>query len=183
MDVDSKAQIDPSLALREGTGDPRIVLGLWCLRKTFFPLIWLGLVVAVVALGDLESLDSRMPSFDSPGEMLSNLLSPFGVLVLAFGVRIVASVLGLVAAFPLTLRTKHADYLTGWNGTAWFRVWFDRWRLAGAYRSLRWTWAVRNLARQRLGDSARPFEICLVVLRWASFLLVVGLVVVIRTGA
>lgn len=174
MAVDSLAQIDPSLALREGSGDPKIVLGLWCLRKSFFPLLWLGFTVAVLALGDLETLDSRMPSFDSPGEMLSSLLSPFGVLVVALGVRIGAGLLGLAAAFPLTLRTRHADYKTGWSATAWLRVWWDRWRLAGAYRSLRWTWAVRNLARQRLGGAAKPFKICEVSLRWASVLLAVS---------
>ena len=179
MAVDSLDQIDPGLALREGLGDPKIVLGLWCLRKAFFPLLWLGLAVAVLALGDLETLDSSMPSFDNPGELLSNLLSPFGLIVLAFGVRIGANLLGLAVSFPLTLRTRPSDYKTGWNVTAWLRVWWDRWRLAGAYRSLRWTWAVRNLARQRLGDSAKPFRICELVLRWASVLLTLSFFVIV----
>jgi hypothetical protein len=130
MAVESLEKLDPSLALRDGTRDPRIVLGLWCLRKSFFPLIWLGLGVAVIVIGDIQDLESGLPSFDNPGELLSNLLSPFGILVLAIGVRIGSNFLALAAAFPLTLRTRTVDYGTGRKTTLWFRVWWDRVRLA-----------------------------------------------------
>lgn len=155
-----------------------MVLFLWCVRKTFVPTLWLGFIVAIVAYGNLDSLSVELSGFDDPGAMLSSLLSPLGVLVAALGIRIAGNIVALGASFPLTLSTRHSDYREGWHYTLWFRVWWDRLYLARAYRSLRWSWAVRNLARRRLGESARIFVVCETVARWASVVLFIMIFVV-----
>ena len=42
-------EMDPALALRTGRFDPGAVLVLWCARKAFYPLFWLGLIFATLS--------------------------------------------------------------------------------------------------------------------------------------
>ncbi len=168
MSVRSLERLDPGLALRAGTFDAQAVLALWCARKSFFPVTWLGLTVAIIAFGDLEALETELSGFDDPGAMVSSLLSPLGVLVAAVAIRVGSNLLALVAAFPLTLHTNASDHMAGWKYTLALWVWWDRLYMASAYRALRWTWAVRNLARDKLGASGRILTVCEIVIRWAA---------------
>ena len=174
-------KLDPRLALREGRFDPAALLTLWCARKAFFPLVWLGLGVAVIWFGDTETLNAEIADIDDPGSALGHLLSPLGILVLAFGVRLAANLLALAAAFPLTSWTRLHQYRFGWRFNRWFRSWWDRVYLARSYRSLRWTGVVRELAHERLGEAGRAFQIAQIVIFWAGIAFFIGFVVAIGT--
>lgn len=171
-------RLDPELALRPGDIDPHVVLLLWCLRKTFYPLLWTGLSVGVIVLGDVDALGRELEGLDTPQAMLSSLLSPFGIIVLAFGLRILVGFTGLLAAYPLTLgRGKH--HYAGNSLSRWFHLWWDRLYQARAYRALRQTWSVRQHAHRRLGVAARIYRTCELILSWANAVLLVAFVVIV----
>lgn len=170
-------RIDPEIAIRAGRPDAHVVLVLWCVRKSFYPLLWTGLSVALVALGDLEAVGREVEALETPQALVSGLLSPFGIVALAIGLRIVGGFAGLVAAYPLTLGTQRRDY-PGNRVARWFRVLWDRVYQARAYKALRQTWAVREHARQRLSTPARYYRTCETALVWANWVLLVGFFVV-----
>lgn len=177
-------RLDPDLALRPGSFDAHTVLFLWCVRKTFYPLIWLGFSVAFLAFGDAEAMSREFEGIDTPQEMLSHLLSPFGIIVLALGLRIVVGFVALLAAFLLTLGTPKYDHARN-RLAGWFNFWRDRLYRARAYRALRQTWDVRERAYQRLDLAARVYSVCESVLNWANVVLLVSLltVVVLTAGS
>ena len=41
-------RLDPNDVLRDGQFDSAALLVLWCARKAFLPLLWIGLIMAVV---------------------------------------------------------------------------------------------------------------------------------------
>lgn len=176
-------RIDPSLALRQGEFDAQAVLLLWCIRKAFYPMLWLGFGVAFIAYGNVESLGQELEGFDSPEALLGNLLSPLGVLVLAFMIRVLVNWVALGAAYPLTLSTQHTDYVKGNRLARGFHLWWDRLYQARAYRALRLTWAVRQEAYARLDLSAGFYRICEFVINWANVVLLIALFVVIGVVA
>lgn len=170
-------RLDPELALRHGDFDAHVVLFLWCVRKSFYPLLWLGLAVSVIAFGDVDAVTREIESLDNPQAMLSSLLSPFGVIVVAFGIRIIASWLGLAAAYPLTLSARRSPY-EAVRISRWFHLWRDRLYQARAYRSLRQTWAVRQRAYHRLDVAGRVYRILELTLIWANIVFLIGFVIV-----
>lgn len=181
IDTNVLDELDPDLALRPGIFDAHAVLFLWLVRKSFFPTIWLGLSIATIAYGDLESLDQQLAAFDSPQNMVSSLLSPLGVLVFAVGVRIVANLVALGAAYPLTLRARPHHYQTGTRVSRRFHLWWDRLYQARAYRSLRLTYSVRERARSRLEASGRIYRIAEFVLSWANLVFFIAMFIVLAT--
>lgn len=180
--ADTKAnpldRLDPELAMRPGEFDAHAVLFLWCVRKSFYPILWLGLGVALLALGDIEAVSREIETLDSPQAMLSGILSPFGPIIVAFVIRIAGSLLGLAAAFPLTLTTRRSHY-DGGSIPRWFHLWRDRLYQARAYRSLRQTWAVRARAHARLDVPDRIYRVVEFTLIWANIVLLISMFVVI----
>lgn len=175
-------RLDPGLALRPGDFDAQAVLFLWCVRKSFYPLLWIGFSVAVIAFGDIDAVSTEIESLDTPQAMLSGLLSPFGLIVVAFGVRIVGGLLGLAAAYPLTLSTRKHHY-TGNRLVSGFHLLWDRLYQARAYRALRQTWAVRERAHNRLDVTSRIYRVCEFILNWANWVLLFVMFVVIAVFA
>lgn len=179
----SVQELDPSVALRSGLFDPAALLLLWCLRRMFFPLLWLGMILVTTGgrsddITEAGGLAEYMTSFESAGEFFGVLLSPLVGLIVAFGLRIAVASLALALAYPLTRWNDPSDYAHGRRQRSRIRLWWDRWYLTRAYRSLRWTWAVRQVAAVRLGETGRLLTSCDPVLRWAGIaLLVVYLVV------
>lgn len=173
----------PSVALRPGTADARVVLGLWCLRKSFLPLMWLGLSIAVLGFEDADAFNDRLAGLADPGDVFASLLSPMAGVVVAFGVRIGVGLMALVSAYPFASATSRADHLASSRVRGLLRLWWDRLYIARAFRSLRWTWAVRQTAAERLGQSGRLWMRCATWIRWSGFvLLLVFLFVVGNTG-
>lgn len=175
------AGIDPELALGPGTVDATLLLVLWLARKSFFPLIWLGSSIAVIGFGDITDMEDQLRILQDPADAIGSLLSPLGGLVLAFGLRLLANLLALVAAFQLTSWTRSHEYTLGWRFSRWFRSWWDRVYLARAYRSLRWTAVVRQAAHERLGSRGRALRIAEITLFWAGVVFFLGFIVVLGT--
>lgn len=173
--------LDPAVALRHGKADPAAVLVLWCLRKAFYPLLWLGLLVATVSghtdeIAEAGGASAYVTSFDSVGEFVGALLSPLAIVILAVGLRFAVAGSALALAYPLTRWNKPADYAHGRKRQSRTRLWSDRWQLTKAYRALRWTWAVRQVAVSRLGRLGRQLAACGPIMRWASIGLAIAYV-------
>jgi len=172
---------DPSSAIRSDV-DATVILILWCIRKAFFPLLWLGMTLATIyfaiARRDLLELENQASSLGSPGEFVGALLSPLALVAIALIMRIAVGFLALAAAYPLSRSTKPHDHQDVRMMTQHIRVWRDRLYLSRAYRSLRWTWIVRNAAIQRLGRRGARLAMCNPVLRWAGIALFILFVVV-----
>ncbi len=141
----SSAPVQPGSALLPGRADSTTVLLLWASRRAFWPLLLFG-VAAAVAFGDLE--EGSALELTTPGELLRALLSPLAGVAVAVLLRIAVAWLALLAAWPLS-RWIRPEGPRPWRQV--YRDWIDRWRLAQAYRSLRWTWGVREEATARLG--------------------------------
>jgi len=179
--------LDPAVALRTGRFDPGAVLVLWCARKAFYPLLWLGLIFATLS-GRADEIDEAggvaeyIGTLDNAGEIIAAVLSPLVLVLVAFGMRIVVAGLAFALAYPLTRWNQPTDYAHGRKRRSWIRLWSDRWHLTRAYRALRWTWAVRQVAAERLGELGQQLVRCGPVLRWASIVLfIVYLVTIILT--
>ena len=98
----------------------------------------------------IERTDNELEvSLTSPDSVLSGLLSAFALVVLALLLRLVIGWVALGLAYPLA-RAHDAvlEPRTGWN-----RHWgtfSDRYKVAKAYRLLRWTHHVRQVALDRV---------------------------------
>ncbi len=172
------ALFDPSWAIRDHF-DATLVLLLWCLRKSFVPLLWLGLTFATIVVTVLDqspaTITSDLTSLDDPMSYLGALISPLALVVVAFAIRISVGFLAFAAAYPLSAAATRDD---GPELGRFTRRWFDRIYLTRGYRALRWTWRVRHEAAGRLGRRGEILMTCSTVLRWASILLFVTYVVV-----
>lgn len=172
--------VDPAVVLRPGRFDPAALLVAWFVRRSFVPLLLVGLTIVTVA----GRLDDPTLDLTSPSAVVRALLTPWVGVVVAFGLRIGANLAALLLAFPLTRWLRPDDYRVG-SSSGRVRAWADRWNRTAAYRALRWTWPVRCLAAERLGRSARWL---LVIDRiWVGFgvlavlvLLVAGMVVAVN---
>ena len=106
--------------LGDGTFDATALLVLWCIRKAFFPLLLIGLSAAVVLGQDSaslgESLQRELEGLDTPGDLVSTLLSPFAGVIVAIVLRLA------VGRRPLRLRTQSlggTNHLTTELGDGW----------------------------------------------------------------
>lgn len=146
----SPPRISPEAALLPGHRDPLALLVVWYVRKSSYWMLWLGIIAAMVA-GQSGAIDL---GFHSPESVLSRLVSPLAGVILAVILRVTAGLAGLALAYPLA-RAREAHlaprrYRGRTIGTA-----FDRLHTARAYRSLRWTHHVRQVAIRRLGTTGR----------------------------
>ncbi len=181
---------DPSWAIRDDF-DATVVLLLWCLRKSFFPMFWLGVSFATVFFAvvnnDPEAATEGVDSLSSPGDLFGALLSPMALVAVAFAIRIGVGFFALAAAYPLSAAAARHDYAGVGRLGQFTRTWFDRLHLSRGYRSLRWTWKVRAEAARRLGRRGAILSTCSVILRWAGIalfvLFLVTLVVVSNVAA
>lgn len=143
---------DPAAVVRDDL-DAKILVGLWFARKSYFPLLWLGLTVAAgyfVVVRDPTAFGERIADLTTPGELIGALLSPFALVIAAIAMRIVVGLGALVAAYPLARGPRPDDYGHTNSIGRWWRSWWDRWKLSQSYRAFRWTWAVRSEVLERL---------------------------------
>lgn len=166
-------RLDPEVALAPGRSDPMALLFVWCVRKSFFPLLWIGMMGAALT-GQSDRVDlSRYTSFT---EAFAALLSPLAGLVLAIAVRIAAAWMGFGLAYRITYFMRP---LGGSDDASRITRFTDQLHLARALRSLRWTWPVRTEAARRLGAAGRRLMIADRALSFANGLLLVALFVLI----
>ncbi len=176
-------RLDPHHLLRDGTFDPAALLILWLGRKLFLPLLFAGVIVAVQVTQDVATLgdqiQQRIDALDTPGEFVAALASPFALILIAIALRVVVEAMAVVITYPLTRWNRPSDYPRAGTLGRYLRLWSDRGHLAGSFRSLRWSWAVRQAAADRLGPVGRVLEALSPALSWASAILFVALVAVI----
>lgn len=152
-----------------GVVDPLVVLVLRAVRRLWAPLLVFGVAWVVVA-GELDA--AADVSFDSIGDYLRALLSPFAGIVLAIGIRVLTTVLGSAAATPRAVAEHRHNDPRRWSV---LRSPGDVTSLVAAYRLLRFTTSARDVAVERLGAAGRVF---LVVDRVESWLVPIGLIAV-----
>jgi hypothetical protein len=138
------------------------LLVLWALRGAAPALLLVGVSYAWVVS---ETRFEAIPAVTTPGQLVRVLLSPFALVGIAIILRFLVGVAALVLAYPLSRRETGSSIGSGMLRRL-FRVWADRLHLVRAYRSLRWTSTVRQLAASRLGRWGR-------VLSWSGPVLLV----------
>ncbi len=148
---DTEGRFHPESLLREGRFDSTAVLLLRCLRPTWMLLI-IGGIVAVTISGDWDGTGVR---FTSVRTVVNELLSPLVGIVLGVVLHKVVDWLGYAFAVPVA----DGHYMTLSVHRSRWRGWSDRVQLTRAYRTLRWTWAVQEVAVQRCGRLGRGLQL------------------------
>lgn len=167
--------------------DARILLGLWIARKSFFPLLMAGFIVAaawfLVVVQDPETFVEGVNGITTPTTAASAAFSPFALVAVAVGMRLAIAVGALVAAVPLALANHPNDYPHAGHIGRHVRTWWDRWKMSQSYRAFRWTWWVHGAVIDRLDARGSIWE------RWdrisviLNILLAIGFVIVFMTAA
>lgn len=159
---------DPAAALRPGTADAVAVWALHIARKSALPLAFIGAIVLAIT----HHKDRSLSDLDTTGDWIGALWSPLVFLILAVTVRLLSSWIGLLAAYPLSHRARAITAAHRGRGSAFGR-WIDRLHLARAYRAIRRTKPVRDVAALRLGASRRWWLLAERVVSWSLPALIV----------
>jgi hypothetical protein len=161
---------DPTRLLKPGNADPLVLQILWCVRKAFYPMLWLGLVMVLLSGRNLVDVSE----LDTIPEILGAFFSPFAGVVVAVVIRALVGFLGVIAAYPFS----HPDFAKGIAYRNRLRQWQDRYQQTVAFADLRWTWAAREVSIERLGDTGRVLSWCDPILRWLNYLTLALLIMV-----
>ena len=146
-----------SAALAPGRLDSIVVLGLRCVRRLSYVLLWIGLSVALL-LG-MQAVDVA-DTLNSPAKILAAIKTPLGGAAVALALRVLAIGLAFLLAIPSAVRSFRA-----YRPATRFRTdWYDIWYLTRAYVSLRWTTRIRNLAVERTGRMGKVIELLTTIL-------------------
>lgn len=143
---DEPRRLDPAVLFRPGNVDPLGVLGLWYVRKLFVPTLWIGLMIAIVA----DPNNSATITLETPEDTWNALLSPLAGIVIALALRVGANLGALVFALPASAVFGARSDTRRSIGRRLGKL-NDRFYVAGALRSLRWTDEAREYAAGRLG--------------------------------
>jgi hypothetical protein len=175
--VAQRPRIRPDLALRPGTADARNLLIVWYLRKSVYGLVALGIIGGAITRTNLDV------DWTSGDAVMSRLWSPLAPLVIGLVLRLAANFAALLLALPLA-RAYEVGLSPRTNFGSGFGHMLDRLNLARAYRALRWTHHVRQLALTRLGEKGRKVARLDPIMDVTNITLwVVAVVALIATGA
>jgi len=147
-------RLQPAAALLPGASDARRLMVAWFIRKSFYWLFFLGWGVgSLVAFWSRGSVEPEL-DLTSPDSIREGLWSPWVALLLALITRFVNNWVALGLAFPLAIAhepglSERANFGSG------IGKFFDRLHVARAFRALRWTHHVRQIALCRLGPTGR----------------------------
>lgn len=131
--------------LLPGEADPKRLLALWYLRKSFFGILFAGLAVAFF----FGYSENATINWTDPNEVVSDLFSPSAGIVLAFILRFLVNQLALLAAYPLV--KNHENSTDSKIRNPLWR-WLDRLHILRGLRSLRWSRHIRKQAAVRIGS-------------------------------
>lgn len=163
-------EIDADRFLLPGRGDPIALLTVSALRRSVWPLLWLGVAVAA-AVGRTNEIQGVQASGIS--EWLDELASPLAGIVVALALRVLVALAGYGLAYRLTTSTRHDG--TTLLARSW-RTATDRYYLTRAFQSVRWSRIVRDAAAERLGPLGRRFrtlDAILGIATWATLVVAV----------
>lgn len=171
--ADAGLRIDPAACLGPARADARRLLVVWFVKKSFWWMFFGGSALAAVVHA-IERTDNEFEvRLSSPDSVVSGLLSAFALVVLALLVRLVIGWVALGLAYPLAHAHDAAlEPRTGWN-----RHWgtfSDRYKVAKAFRLLRWTHHVRQVALDRVAPGTSWWRRVDPVLDIVNVLAVVG---------
>lgn len=139
--------MDPRAAIRTGRFDSAALLVLWTLRSAVPAVFLAGVIYAWLATGRGIAGVQEVTTFAKAWRVL---LSPLAGIAIAVILRVAVGFAALGLAYPLS-RTASGSTIGPDIFRRPFRVWADRLHLVSAYRALRWTWTVRQIAVGRLG--------------------------------
>lgn len=142
--------IPPEAALKPGRRDPAALLCVWYARKASYGIIAIGLILGSV----VGRADQLTIAADTPDQFWDQLRSPLAGVILGLAVRVGASFVALALAFPLARAREAGLPPRAYLGNSLTGI-LDRLHAARAYRSLRWTHHVRQVALARLGAPGR----------------------------
>lgn len=139
-------RIQPAAAIGPGTADAKRLLTIWFVRKSFYWLFFVGLTIGLTA-AVIRHDDTDVEVTDP-----SSLTGTWILVLVALVVRFGAGWIALALTAPMVL--AHEPNLSPrTNFGAGIGIFFDRLNLARAFRALRWTHHVRQVALHRLGDT------------------------------
>jgi hypothetical protein len=149
--VSNEPRIRPPQAIRSGRNDARNLLIVWFVRKSFYGLVAIGLLGAVISRRDVGDIGVEITSWEA---LSSEIASPMVGLVLGLLARFGSGFVALWLAYPL-VRAYEVGLSERTGLGSGIGTWLDRLQLARGFRSLRWTHHVRQVALRRLGPSGR----------------------------
>lgn len=161
--------------LRAGRFDPTALLVVWCVRKAFYGVLWLGLAIAALT----DHLDEVSSDVNT---LLPDLRSPLSIVWLALALRLGAAGAGYALAYPLA-RQQQSSYTYRSGILRYVDLALDRWQLTRSLSSLRWTYPVRALAVARLGRTGKALSHAATAINVLDNLLLVALIGVLIAGA
>jgi hypothetical protein len=147
-------RIELDACLRPGRADARRLLVAWFVKKSFWWMFFGGAALASV-VHFVEQVDNEFEvNYRSPESVQHGLLSAWMLVVLAVLLRVAIAWVALALAFPLA-RAHEAGLTprTGWNRH--YATLSDRYKVAKAFRALRWTHHVRQVALDRVASGSR----------------------------
>ena len=169
-------RIDPVACLGPGRKDARRLLIAWFVKKSFWWMFFGGSAFAAIVHA-VERVDNDYQvRLSSPDTVVSGLFSAFAIVVLAVLIRLLIGWVALGLAYPLAASHDAAlEPRTGWN-----RHWgtfSDRYKVAKAYRLLRWTHHVRQVALDRVAPGPSWWRRVDPILDVANVVAVIGFLV------
>lgn len=149
-ETEDQRQLDPAILFRPGVFDAYAVLAVWYVRRLFIPMLWIGMIIAIAAGPD----HIAKVTLETPEDTWNALLSPLAGVVIAIALRIGATFAALLLAIPASTAFGDRHQQRTSLGRRFGAI-SDRWNMASAFRSLRWTNDARAYAAARLGKGRR----------------------------
>ena len=146
---DSGLRIDPAACLGPGRNDARRLLIVWFVKKSFYWMFFGGSAFASVVHA-VERVDNDLQvRLTSPDSVTSSLFSAAAFVVLALIIRLAIGWVALGLAYPLA-RSHDAALEPRTGRNRHWATFSDRYKVAKAFRLLRWTHHVRQVALDRI---------------------------------
>lgn len=132
--------VDPEQMIRSDA-DARVILAMWVIRKSWLPLVVIGITVATIFITtqgrDINELEAQIVEVGEGRGLLNALLTPLGLAAFGSLMRIATFPLAWAAAYPLAhLETKDRHTDSNWLGKR-LRLTQDRIQLTRGYASIR----------------------------------------------
>jgi hypothetical protein len=168
--------IDPAACLGPGRKSARRLLIVWFVKKSFWWMFFGGSAFAAIVHA-IERVDNDLQvRLSSPDSVTSGLLSAFALVVLALLIRLVIGWVALGLAYPLA--RSHDSVLEPRTGRNHHWATFsDRYKVAKAFRLLRWTHHVRQAALARVAPGPSWWRRIDPILDVVNVVAVIGFVV------
>lgn len=142
-------RIELGACLMPGRADSRRLLIAWFIKKSFWWMFFGGAAFASL-VHFVERVENEFRvNYQSPESVEHGLLSAWIFVVLAVLIRIAVAWVAVALAYPLAHAHEFdLEPRTGWNRH--YATLSDRYKVAKAFRALRWTHHVRQVALDRV---------------------------------